>query len=95
MRRAPEPDHDSLISDLRFLPEYAPSIHALLETLLEASPVGQVLFTSDYQFGPRRRYQRPMKLEMFWALHDADRLHMNVLYPLYRHRRVARGWMIR
>jgi len=91
-RRAPAPDRDSLIKNLRFLPEYAPSVYALLETLLEASPRGQVLFTSDYQFGPRRRYQRPMKLDKFWALHDAGRLHMNALYPLYHHRRAFKGW---
>jgi len=92
--RAPAPDDDSLIGLLRFLPEYAPAVHALLETLLESSPIGQVLFTSDYQFGPRRRYQRPMKLEKFWALHDADRLHLNALYPLYRHKKDSRKWTI-
>ena len=82
-KRAPEPDQDALIKNLRFLPEYAPAVYSLLETLLTASPVRQVLFTSDYQFGPKRRlYKEPLTLEQFWALHDADRLHMNALYPL-------------
>lgn len=84
MERAPEPDEDSIIWSLSFRAEYAPAVHSLLETLLEASPVGQVLFTSDYQFGPeRRRYTEPLTLEQFWALHEEDRLHMNALYPLY------------
>jgi len=82
---APEPDEDSLIGLLRFLPEYAPAVYALLETLLEASPVGQILFTSDYQFGPDGRlYRKPFTLEQFWALHDADKLHLNALYPLHK-----------
>jgi hypothetical protein len=85
MKRAPEPDEDSLIQALRFRPEYAPAVHAFLKTLLEASPVGQVMFTSDYQFGPEGRlYTNPFTLNEFWSLHDADRLHLNALYPLHR-----------
>ena len=92
MERAPplEEHEGALIWYLRFRPEYVPAVRALLETLLEASPVGQVLFTSDYQFGPEEgiAYRRQFTLEEFWALHDADRLDMNALYPLQRHERV-------
>jgi hypothetical protein len=35
--------------------EYVPHVKHLLETLLSYSPEGRLLFTSDYQFGPRPR----------------------------------------
>lgn len=68
-----------------FLPAFAPSVRMILAELLNASPVGKVVFTSDYQFGPKvRRYKRSLTLERFWELHDTRKLHMNALYPLRR-----------
>jgi hypothetical protein len=73
-----------LIWGVAFLPAYAPSVRAIMAELLKASPVGKIIFTSDYQFGPRvRRYKRPLTLERFWELYDARKLHMNALYPLH------------
>jgi len=69
--------------ELRFKPEYVPCVQHILSTLLAASPEGKILFTSDYQFGPkRRRYKRPLTLDKFWTLHTEGRLWANALYPI-------------
>lgn len=76
---------DAWWEELRFKPEYTPYIHRILSELLASSLEGKVLFTSDYQFGPkRRRYKRPISLDKFWALHAAGKLWANALYPLVR-----------
>lgn len=68
---------------LLFEDDTAPYIKKLLEVLLQASPVHRLIFTSDYQFGPRvKRYKRPFTLTKFWEAHDAEKLHLNALYPL-------------
>lgn len=74
---------DAWWEELRFKPEYIAPIHHILSELLAASPEGKVLFTTDYQFGPkRRRYKRPIHLTKFWALHTEGKLWANALYPL-------------
>ena len=74
---------DAWWEELRFKPEYIPQVHHILRELLAASPEGKVLFTTDYQFGPkRRRYKRPLSLGKFWALHTEGKLWANALYPL-------------
>ncbi|MBC7528281.1 MAG: hypothetical protein H7308_12105 [Chthonomonadaceae bacterium] len=66
-----------------FRPEYAPYVRQMLRQLLKASPTHEVIFTSDYQFGPGvRRYHSSITLRKFWRLHHARRLHMNALYHL-------------
>lgn len=68
---------------IHFKPEYVPHVRRLLCELLAASPEERLLFTSDYQFGPKmRRYRRPLTLETFWKRHGTKRLHTNALYPL-------------
>ncbi len=68
---------------LKFKEEFSPYIKELLEVLLQASPVHQLIFTSDYQFGPDvKHYKRPRTLDKFWKAHDASKLHFNALYPL-------------
>lgn len=71
---------------LHFKPRYATGIRMLLQKLLEASPKGKLLFTSDYQFGPSkvRRYKQPLTLETFWQRHDAGQLWVNASFPLSR-----------
>jgi hypothetical protein len=70
---------------IHFKPEFVPHVRRLLEELLAASPVGRLVFTSDYQFGPVvRRYRRPLSLTTFWKRHDARRLHTNALYSITR-----------
>ena len=68
---------------LEFRPEFMASMHELLGLLMESSPVRQLLFTSDWQFGPKRRYRSPiMTLGEFWSLHDSRRLRLNGAYPI-------------
>jgi hypothetical protein len=71
---------------VEFKPEYVIPVKELLEELLHASPEGRLLFTSDYQFGPRprRRYSKWRTPEEFWHLHDAKHLRMNALYAIKR-----------
>ena len=71
--------------DLRFKPEYVADVNHILTQLLTASPQGEVLFTSDYQYGPdAKRYKRPLTLDRFWALHAEGKLLANALYLLRR-----------
>ncbi len=68
---------------LEFRPEFIPAIHDLLGFLIESSPVRQVLFTSDWQFGPRRPYRSSIvSLDEFWSLHNAGKLQLNGAYPI-------------
>ena len=74
---------DAWWEELRFKAEYIPYIQQILSELLASSPDGKVLFTTDYQFGPRkRRYKRPVTLDKFWALHTEGKLWANALYLL-------------
>ena len=68
---------------IHFYGDFVPFIKVLLKQLLQSSPVGKVIFTSDYQFGPNvKRYKRPITLENFWQQHDENKLRMNALYQL-------------
>jgi hypothetical protein len=69
---------------LQFKPEFVGEVQMVVETLLEDSPINQLIFLSDYQFGPPtiRRYQRPLTLQTFWQKHDAEKLWMNARYFL-------------
>ena len=68
---------------LEFRPEFAPAVRELLESLVHSSPVGELLFTSDWQFGPKRPYRSPVvSLEEFWALHDSRKLRLNGAYRI-------------
>lgn len=68
-------------SFLEFDLAHAHSAKALLQWLLTVSPVGQVLFTSDWQFGPEWT-QRPDPIDAteFWRLHDSRELLLNAAY---------------
>ena len=68
---------------LEFRPEFIASLHELLGSLLESSPARRLLFTSDWQFGPKRRYRSPIvTLGEFWSLHDSRKLRLNGAYPI-------------
>lgn len=68
---------------LEFAPEFLPGIKILLSLLLRASPVGLVIFTTDWQFGPHpaRRYHRITE-RTFWQRHANRKLHLNALYAI-------------
>jgi hypothetical protein len=72
---------NGLEDNLEFIEEVAPYVHSMLETLLKSSPVKQVLFTSDYQFGPKpaKRFA-PIPFAKFWELHDIGKIRMNAAY---------------
>jgi len=66
---------------LEFGREFLPSIKKMLSALLAQSPVGQVVFTSDYQFSPNRPKRiKQMSEPEFWALHRRKQLRFNTLY---------------
>jgi hypothetical protein len=68
---------------LEFAPEFVPGVFDLLGLLLTASPVGLVIFTTDWQFGPHpaRRY-RQITERTFWQRHANRKLRLNALYPI-------------
>ncbi len=75
----------SAVEFLEFRPEFIPATHDLLASLMESSPVHRLLFTSDWQFGPRRPFRSPLvTLDEFWSLHDSHRLRINAAYPIQR-----------
>jgi len=68
---------------LEFKSEFVPFIKFIFHELLKVSPAKQIVFTSDWQFGPKRpeRFE-PMTSEVFWKLHDSLKLRLNSLYYL-------------
>jgi hypothetical protein len=46
------------------------------------SPTKELLFLTDYQFGPGNSSIKEMKLNYFWIQHDNEGLEWNVLYKL-------------
>ncbi len=78
-------EEDDWFHFVKLAPEYAPSLKTLLDSLLKASPLDKVFFTSDYQFGPHpQRYKRPVKLQKFWQMHNEKKIKMNAFYELKR-----------
>ena len=78
---------DVLQAVVFFRLEYVAAIRQMLQNLLEDSPAGRLIFTSDYQFGPSvRRYKTSITLDRFWELHDSQYLRMNALYHIRRSR---------
>jgi hypothetical protein len=68
---------------LEFNEEYVPFMKNLIQRLLHESPIGKVLFTSDYQFGPRDAQRYGVILsEGFWALHNTRKLRFNTSYEI-------------
>ena len=68
-----------------FFPKFRNELKIMLEVLLEQSPVGKLIFTSDYQFGPKpRKYKRPLTLDSFWRKHDSVQLPTNSLVQIVR-----------
>ena len=68
---------------LEFAPEFLPAIFDLIGLLLAASPAQLVIFTTDWQCGPKsaRRY-RQIGEQTFWQRHANLKLHLNALYPI-------------
>lgn len=74
--------YDGLV---KFRAEYIPTVRQMFTSLINASPEGKILFTSDYQFGGEpKRYKRPICISKFWELHEADKIRPNALYRLIK-----------
>ena len=72
-------------SFLEFAPEHHESARELLSWLLQASPHSRLLFTSDWQFGPKETHRfPPMGLTEFWGLHNARGVLLNSAYFIER-----------
>jgi len=72
-------------SFLEFAPEHVPSAQELLVWLLDASPKGELLFTSDWQFGPDwSRRSGPVSIADFWRQHGSHEILLNSSYPIMR-----------
>ena len=70
-------------SFLEFLPEFVPGTRTMLTNLVWLSPVHEVLFTTDWQFGPDHPYRSSaITLDEFWSLHDSRKLLLNAAYPI-------------
>jgi len=74
---------------LRFLKQPARDARRLLKLMLMASPTGEVLFLSDYQFGPSRKKmeRKVLTLDGFWTMHDAGGIKYNALYRIKEQRK--------
>ena len=70
-------------SFLEFSPEHVGEVRRVVAEILAASPLGRVLFTSDWQFGPEWTHRfGPLTLAEFWSLHDSRALYLNTAYAL-------------
>ena len=68
---------------LEFAREHLDSVREILAWLLNVSPKGRALFTTDWQFGPEWARRMPeLSIEEFWDLHGSRRLLLNSAYPL-------------
>jgi hypothetical protein len=68
---------------LKFNDEFTPQIKEMFSQLLSSSPVSQIIFISDWQFGTKdvRRFEN-ISEDDFWMLHDSGKLRFNALYKI-------------
>lgn len=67
--------------NIEFRDEYAIAMKEMIKELLSSSPVGQILFTTDYQFGPEETQKfGPMLFAEFQELYSAGKVRMNASY---------------
>jgi hypothetical protein len=70
-------------SFLEFAPEHLAEVRSVLERIVAASPRGQALFTTDWQYGPESAHRfGPLTLPEFWTLHASRHLYLNTAYLL-------------
>lgn len=71
-------------SALEFRPEYAAAVFELLAILVHESPQSEVLFTSDWQFGPDHTLRLGrVSLADLQGLHESSALLLNALYTVH------------
>ena len=70
-------------NNLRFLPAVIPELRHLMSLLLDCSPVHQMYFSTDYQFGPGEAIQKNgYTFSSFFEEHDQSALRFNTLYHI-------------
>ncbi len=68
---------------LKFKRVYEPVIRKLMNTLLQKSPCGTIIFTSDYQFSANRpRRVERIAISGFWKLYSEQQVRFNALYQI-------------
>lgn len=69
---------------LQFRKQQSRDVRRLMETLLASSPTGEIIFLTDYQFGPSRKKveRKLLTLDRFWKMHDAGTIRFNALYRI-------------
>ena len=71
------------VSTFRFAPDIFKEVRLLLEILLNSSPVKQLYFTTDYQYGPSEGAKRlNYSFNRFIEEHDRYGLRWNCLYQI-------------
>lgn len=67
--------------NVEFIEEVSLLVKDMLQQLLLDSPVGQILFTTDYQFGPETVERHgPLPFAEFCRLHNEGAIRMNASY---------------
>ncbi len=67
--------------NVEFIDEVSLPVKDMLQQLLLASPVGQILFTTDYQSGPETVERHgPLPFAEFCQLHNEGAIRMNASY---------------
>lgn len=68
---------------LKFNEEFVPHVKTMLRQLLVASPISQITFSSDWQFGTQEVKSFESMIEgKFWEMHDAGELRFNAFYKI-------------
>ncbi len=66
----------------KFIKIYQKEITKIIKISFEKSPVKEVYFLTDIQFGPEIGIRKNINLKDFWKQHDSDGLEWNVLYKI-------------
>ena len=65
---------------LMFLPDSLLDVRDLMKRLLKVSPEKRIVFSTDYQFGGKRREHGEISFAKFFDLHTRRQLRYNSLY---------------
>jgi hypothetical protein len=68
---------------LEFGASFRSAAESMLAEMIASSPTEELIFASDWQFGPDWAKREPaLSLSEFWKLHDSRRLLLNALYTI-------------
>lgn len=76
--------HSRLLRSSSLPSSYVPAVFDLLLSLVGKSPESELIFTSDWQFGPDHTLRLGrVTLSEFRALHDSGDVLLNALYQVH------------